>query len=130
MQNWDALLNDFFITYPEFKPLEEAQSQNLKNLMQKIACLYPQYSDIGTQCNKKYPFFMLVAHYFVLSGFASSIGISASNGIVIGSSIDSVSVSLQAPPYNNNFTYWLGQTKYGQEYASYLATIRGIRYVN
>lgn len=122
----------FITTYKEFKPLttNEDDISNIETMMDKIKCLYPNFNDIDLTCDKVYPFFMLVAHYLVINGYAVSIGLNKNNGLVASSSIDSVSISYQTAPYNNNFDYFFGQTPYGMEYLAYLASISSVKLIN
>lgn len=131
--NLNNIVNYFIQIYPEFEPLTQTSEglTNIETMLNKVACIYPEYSQVlnsTTQNCKMLPFFMLVAHYLVMGGYAVSIGLQPSKGIVSSSNIDSVSISFQSSPYNNIFSYFLGQTKYGQEYLAYIARQTGIRY--
>lgn len=128
----------FFVkAYPEFKPLTETQDgiDSIENTMEKILCL-SSYSDFRelkndiNNCSLRYPFFMLVAHYLVINGYGVAIGINKPNGLISSSSIDSVSVSYQTAPYNNNFDFFFGQTPYGMEYLAYIASITSVKLIN
>ena len=109
-------LNGFLDVYPEFKPLFMKNPETIANfdaIKSKVLCL--------------------VAHYFVMGGFASSIGILAQKGLVASSSVGDVSVSYQSAPYStkgNDFTYYLSLTPYGMEYLAWLQRQAGLTYVN
>jgi len=129
------ILDKFLKIYPEFKPVLETDEQ--KELfyaqVEKVSCLYPEFKDLS-KCCQSLPFLALVAHYFVVGGFAVSIGITSSQqGVLASSSVGDVSVSYQASPYSSKgdeFTYFLGTTKYGQEYLAWLKRQSGLSYVN
>lgn len=129
----NPLLNLFLQTYKEFEKLDK---DIILSEFVKISCVYPRYNDIVSkpfnikQCDLYYPFFMLVAHYIVVGGYAVGVGINKPSGLVASSSIDSVSVSYQATPYNNNYDFFFGQTPYGMEYLAYIASITSTKIIN
>lgn len=130
----NTYLNEFLKVYPEFKPLFIKDNENVANFettFLKVICLYQEFNN-PCKCDK-FPLFALVAHYFVMGGFASSIGILSQKGLVSSSSVGDVSVSYQASPYStkgNDFTYFLSLTPYGMEYLAYLQRKAGVVYVN
>lgn len=127
-------LNGFLGVYPEFKPLFMKNPETIANfeaIKSKVLCLYPEFANVK-EC-KRFPLYALVAHYFVMGGFASSIGILAQKGLVASSSVGDVSVSYQSAPYStkgNDFTYFLSLTPYGMEYLAWLQRQAGLTYVN
>lgn len=125
-------LLDFFLSiYPEFKALPD--KAQIISMFKKISLLYPSYKPaepLDTERAELYPFAMLVAHYLVIGGYAESIGLNKSSGLVASSSIDSVSVSYQQAPTKDSFQYFFNQTPYGQEYLAYLNTQAGLRLIN
>lgn len=128
---------NFIKQYPEFKEFlnNDANIDIVNALINKIKCLFIEYKcvndDGSSNCNITLPFYMLLAHYILLGGYAKDYGMEASEGIIASSSIDSVSVSFQSTPYNNSdFKYQLSLTPYGREYLLYLSVNRGIRYIN
>ena len=125
-------LLDFFLSiYPEFSALTNKQS--ILNMFKKISLLYPSYAPkypMDYERAEIYPFFMLVAHYLVIGGYALEIGLSKPSGLVASSSIDGVSVSYQAQITKDQFQYFFSQTPYGQEYLAYLNTQAGLRLIN
>lgn len=126
------LLEDFLAVYPEFTPLYTTQKSidRFMLLAEKIKCIYPRFKN-AERCSDKFPYFMLVAHYIVMSGEAKTIGILPSSGIKSNSSVGDVSVGFQATPYDkDNFSYWLALSSYGREYLSWLQTQIGMTYVN
>lgn len=131
----EQIYEKFIRIYPEFKPVLETDEQ--KELfyaqVEKVKCLYPEFKDLDT-CNCSLPFLALVAHYFVVGGFASSIGITSSQGgLLASSSVGDVSVSYQSNPISSKgdeFSYFLSTTKYGLEYLAWLARRSGLNYVN
>lgn len=135
---WDELLNKFLRVYPEFKPAlntgDEEKDADMKErfimLLHKISCLYPEFNDLE-RCENKFPYFMLVAHYALMSGLGDDLGLLAQNGLVASSSVGGVSVSYQAAPYGSDeFNYWLSLTPYGKEYLAWMARQAGLTYVN
>lgn len=135
---WEELLNKFLRVYPEFKPAlntgDEEKDADIKErfimLLHKISCLYPEFNDLE-RCENKFPYFMLVAHYAVMSGLGDDLGLLAQNGLVASSSVGGVSVSYQSAPYGSDeFNYWLSLTPYGKEYLAWMARQAGLTYVN
>lgn len=131
------LVAEFIKNYPEFKEFVNSQDNLniLDTIINKIKCLFTEYQCINpdgeNHCKIAIPFFMLVAHYLVSSGYTKEIGIEVNQGIIASSSIDSVSVSFQSTPYSNSdFKYQLSLTPYGREYLFYLSTHRGVLYIN
>lgn len=124
--------NKFLTIYPEFKECLNDLS-NFESVCVKVSCIYSEFSNLST-CKDLYPYLALCAHYFVMGGFSASVGIVSSQiGLIASSSVGDVSVSYQGSPYANkgdDFTYFLAQTKYGQEYLAWLARQSGLGYVN
>lgn len=135
---WDELLNKFLRVYPEFKPAlntgDDKKDADMKErfimLLHKISCLYPEFNDLE-KCENKFPYFMLVAHYALMSGLGDDLGLLAQNGLVASSSVGGVSVAYQTAPYGSDeFNYWLSLTPYGKEYLAWMARQAGLTYVN
>ncbi|EAK9907365.1 DUF4054 domain-containing protein [Campylobacter coli] len=127
-------LNQFLAVYPEFEPVIKTQDDVDKFLVvfDKVKCLYPEFKDLS-KCKDKFPFYMLVAHYLVMSGLTKSIGILPQNGLIANSSVGDVSIGYQASPYStkgDELTYYLSLTPYGMEYLAWLARQAGLRIVN
>lgn len=127
-------LKQFLAVYPEFKPAIKTQDDVDKFLVvfDKVKCLYPEFKDLS-KCKYKFPFYMLVAHYLVMSGLTKSIGILPQNGLIANSSVGDVSIGYQASPYStkgDELTYYLSLTPYGMEYLAWLARQAGLRIVN
>lgn len=126
------LLEQFLEVYPEFNPLfvEQKQIDRFEIINNKLECLYPEFYDLA-RCQNKYPYFMILAHYLVMTGETKDIGILASSGIKSGSSVGNVSISFESTPYGSDgFSYWLALSPYGREYLAWLQRQSGIRYVN
>lgn len=126
------LLQNFLIIYPEFTEIfkDENSINRVLAIVEQLKCLYPEFSDLE-KCYNKQPFFMLLAHYIVMSGLANEIGIFAQNGLVASSSIDGVSVSYQGSPYSSDeLTYFLSLTPYGMAYLAWLRRQAGLRIIN
>ena len=125
-------LASFVKFYPEFVEIfkDESVVDNTLALVEQIKCLYPEFLDLD-KCYDKQPFFMLLAHYLVMSGFTQDIGIFSQNGQVSSSSIDGVSVSYQNSPYSSDeLTYFLSLTPYGMAYLAWLRRQAGLRIIN
>lgn len=126
------LLQSFLIIYPEFSEIfkDENSVNRVLAIVEQIKCLYPEFNDLD-KCYNKQPFFMLLAHYIVMSGLSNEIGIFAQNGLVASSSIDGVSVSYQGSPYSSDeLTYFLSLTPYGMAYLAWLRRQAGLRIIN
>lgn len=126
------LLQNFLIIYPEFSEIfkDENSINRVLAIVEQLKCLYPEFSDLE-KCYNKQPFFMLLAHYIVMSGLSNEIGIFAQNGLVASSSIDGVSVSYQGSPYTSDeLTYFLSLTPYGMAYLAWLRRQAGLRIIN
>lgn len=129
------ILDKFLTIYPEFRPVCESDEQKARfdSVVAKVQCIYTEFKDLDKCCDL-YPFIALTAHYFVAGGNAESIGITSSGaGLVASSSVGDVSISYQSSPYatkGDDFTYFLAQTRYGQEYLAWLARQTGLNYVN
>lgn len=126
------LLQSFLIIYPEFSEIfkDENSVNRVLAIVEQLKCLYPEFNDLD-KCYNKQPFFMLLAHYIVMSGLSNEIGIFAQNGLVSSSSIDGVSVSYQGSPYSSDeLTYFLSLTPYGMAYLAWLRRQAGLRIIN
>ena len=126
------LLQSFLIIYPEFSEIfkDENSVNRVLAIVEQLKCLYPEFNDLD-KCYNKQPFFMLLAHYIVMSGLSNEIGIFAQNGLVASSSIDGVSVSYQGSPYTSDeLTYFLSLTPYGMAYLAWLRRQAGLRIIN
>lgn len=54
----------------------------------------------------------MTAHLLYLSGLIAS---GNTPGVMVGATIDKISVTLEPPPAPNQWQYWLNQTPYGQQ---------------
>lgn len=63
---------------------------------------------------------MLLAHFLELAAKNKANGKSKQGGYKTSSSIDKVSVAYLAPPNQDQFSWWLNQTNYGQQLAAFL----------
>ena len=125
-------LIDFLKVYPEFKPLFKHQDDidRFESIYNEVKCIYPNFSNLEC-CDKKYPFYMLVAHYFVMAGYAISINILPQSGSVASSSVGGGSVGYQSNAYGkNDFSTYLSLTTYGRKYLAWLESRSGLLYVN
>ena len=118
--------------FPELEPTMVTQEDlaNWEATMKKVKCIYQEFAQPKTEC-EAYPLLVLTAHYGVINGLGASVGITRADGVVASSSVGDVSVSFQTQPYGNNeFTYFLGLTKYGLEFLAWLNRRSGLYYAN
>lgn len=95
------------VTYPDAMILSTYQS---------AICFIPECS--GGACHTR-KIYLMLAHLLTLQ---NAIATNNYSGIVNGSTIDKVSVTLSAPPFGTSqFKYWLNLTPYGQELLALLA---------
>lgn len=123
---------EFFKTFPELKPTASTREglEKWQNVMKKVKCIYQEYAQPENICSA-YPLFALTAHYGIIEGLGKEVGIVRADGVVASSSVGDVSVSFQTQPYGNNeFTYFLGLTKYGLEFLAWLNRRNGLYYAN
>lgn len=131
---YPQILKDFLASFPEFKPLFNNQ-ESINFFLTKVEmvkCRFKEYKDLS-KCENLYSFFLLVAHFLVMSGFSQSIGINYTNGLVASSSVGDVSVSFQSSPYStkgDEFVYFMSLTPYGMDYLAWLSRQAGLRIVN
>lgn len=71
----------------------------------------------GCECSEQ-AWMALVAHLLALQAAAAAGGGAA--GPVASATIDKVSVSFQAPPAGDSWSYWLNTTPYGQQAMAFL----------
>jgi Protein of unknown function (DUF4054) len=62
----------------------------------------------------------MTAHLLYLSGLAVA---GNTPGVVVGATIDKVSVTIQPPPEPNQWQYWLNQSPYGQQLLALLQVV-------
>lgn len=118
--------------FPELAPTMQSQEdiEKWEAVLKKVKCIYQEFAQPKTEC-ESYPLLVLVAHYGVINGLGDSVGITRADGVVASSSVGDVSVSFQTQPYGNNeFTYFLGLTKYGLEFLAWLNRRSGLFYAN
>lgn len=118
--------------FPELAPTMQTQEDIEKwgAVLKKVKCIYQEFSQPKTEC-EAYPLLVLVAHYGVINGLGNAVGITRADGVVASSSVGDVSVSFQTQPYGSNeFTYFLGLTKYGLEFLAWLNRRSGLYYAN
>lgn len=116
----------FIAQFPEFKPQPIENDNNcccfqdnneftLIDIMLQRALRY-----ISIHCSfisdgkREYAIFLLAAHFLTLQKNITD-G-ETSGGFQTSASIDKVSVSVAPPPTSDNFSYFLSQTIYGQEF--------------
>lgn len=118
--------SDFILKFPEFTGISES---DFDAIALRIQVLFNQYSDFKVQKNI-YITYLLIAHFLIIEGKAVSIGMNKPDGLVGSSSVGSVSVSMQTPPYKDATDYFFYSTPYGLEYLAYLNQVAGLTYVN
>lgn len=118
--------------FPELAPTVQSQEdiEKWEAVLKKVKCIYQEFAQPKTEC-EAYPLLVLVAHYGVINGLGNAVGITRADGVVASSSVGDVSVSFQTQPYGSNeFTYFLGLTKYGLEFLAWLNRRSGLYYAN
>ena len=106
---------DFRADFPEFANATIYPDAELQNFIDQSMCYISNvnYGVLRGNC-RKLGIELMVAHLQTLQNKIAS-GQNATNQIG-STSIDSVSVSLIAPPNKSQFDYWLNLTPYGQRY--------------
>lgn len=119
------LLDEFLEVYPEFTPILTTPEQiaQFDAICNKIQCVYPNFNNINQlDCKYKQPFFMLVAHYLVVGGYAKSIGLKISQGNIKSVKLETIHRTFQDVRYEDTTSYWFSLTQYGKEYSSWWDT--------
>lgn len=108
-------VEDFRKDFPEFADENVYSDTSLQSFIRQAECYIHNvnYGVLQNDC-RKLGIELMVAHLQTLQDRINS-GQNAT-GQISGTSIDSVSVSLIAPPNASQFEYWLGLTPYGQRY--------------
>lgn len=108
-------LDEFRADFPEFADESVYPNSALANLLKQAMCYIHNvnYGVLQGEC-RKLGIELMLAHLQTLKNKIAS-GENSTNQIG-STSIDSVSVSLVAPPNKSQFEYWLGLTPYGQQY--------------
>lgn len=114
-------VDQFRTDFPEFADTVKYTDQSLSGFINQATC-YISTSNIHGPLrdeSRKLGIELMTAHLQtiqdrILSGQTST-------GQIAATSIDSVSVSLVAPPNRTQFQYWLGLTPYGQRYLALLS---------
>lgn len=117
----DFPLAKFRILYPQFA----AVSDEVVGVVAEQAACY-----IGLYCSDcdEQGWMMLVAHMLFLRDAIA--GGTITPGAVQSATIGSVSVSFQAAPSGDSWTFWLNQSPYGQQLAALIAAcFGGLQYV-
>ena len=109
MSNVDITKEDFVMSFPEFKEMD-----NIDIFLIRAKCYITpnDYGNLSGDC-RKLAIYLFTAHLLTLqkniTDGQTSVGLTAS------ASIDRVSVSMVPPPSLGAFEYWLNQTQYGAE---------------
>lgn len=100
----------FIALFPAFNLVPQPTLQIYWDIATNFICARPQWCiKLSTQT---YFIQLMTAHIAQLS---TQIAAGDTPGVVIGATIDKVSVQLQPPPGDDAFRYWLNQTAYGQQ---------------
>lgn len=117
----DFPLAKFRILYPEFAAVTD---ETVLAVAEQAACYVSIYC---SDCDEQ-GWMMLVAHMLKLR--AANEGGTAAPGALASATIGSVSVSFQAAPSTDSWSFWLNQTSYGQQLAALLAAcFGGVMYI-
>lgn len=133
----DIIYTGLIKTYPELEGAfvdDEDNKERLYLLIDKLFYIYDglarKIKQYNSSCSEFYAFLMLLAHYSTMSGLLANIDIEAPSGIVTSSAVGDANISYAPPPFTNEWNYWLGQTRYGQEYLAWLSRRTGLLLVN
>lgn len=74
----------------------------------------------GSTQQRTMALYLMLAHLLALG---TVIAAGQQPGVVTGATIDKITVTLQPPPEGSQFSYWLNQTPYGQQYLALVKTI-------
>lgn len=107
----DFPLPKFRLLYPAFKAVVD---EVVLAAAESAECLADAR---GCKCSEQ-AWMALTAHLLALQSAASTGGGAA--GPVASATIDKVSVSFQAPPAGDSWSYWLNATPYGQQALAFL----------
>lgn len=109
-------VGEFRADFPEFADTVKYTDQSLSGFIDQATCYISTSNIYGPLRDKsrKLGIELMTAHLQTLQDRILS-GQSAT-GQVASTSIDSISVSLVAPPNRTMFQYWLGLTPYGLRY--------------
>lgn len=107
----------FRAMYPQFADVTKYPDALLDMYWDEVTCFVAidGYNLIG-RC-RLLLLYLFVAHMMTISAQASK---GKQGGFVTSSTIDKVSVSKTAPPSPDMFSWWLGQTPYGQQVVAML----------
>lgn len=110
---------EFRADFPEFADTSVYSDATLQRFINQAGCYIHNvnYGVLQGSC-RKLAIELMVAHLQTLQDRIAS-G-QNSTGQIGSTSIDSVSVSLIAPPNKTQFDYWLSLTPYGQQYLQLL----------
>jgi hypothetical protein len=115
-------LEKFRILYPAFAAVADL---TVTTVAESAACYIGLYC---TDCDEQ-GWMLLVAHMLALRAMAES-GNGVAPGAVQSATIGSVSVSFQAAPTSDSWSFWLTQTPYGQQLLALVdACFGGAQYV-
>lgn len=109
-------LERFRLLYPQFSLVPDAV---VLAWAEEARCLLTG-RDCGCEDSE---WMLLTAHFLALNGFDQTPG-DGTVGNVASASIDKVSVSFVAPPPGDDWSYWLGATRYGKMLLALLAVCR------
>lgn len=114
-------VSEFRTDFPEFADTNIYSDASLNAFIDQATCYISTNNILGPLRDKcrKLAIELMVAHLQTIQTRILS-GQNAT-GQIAATSIDSVSVSLVAPPNRTQYEYWLGQTPYGQRLLALLA---------
>ncbi len=115
----------FRVMFPEFASVEAYPDAVLQLRWDNEAVAFVSDENCGslTGTKRAYAVQIMLAHLLRLSKLAAQVDAGGMQvaGVVTGATIDKVSVTLAPPPSRGEWGYWLAQTPYGAQLASYLS---------
>jgi len=118
-------IDDFRRFFPEFSEvLDEIVTAYMAQAELYIS---PDEGTILSGNKLKLAICLMAAHLLILSKAdgltASQLAMGSVGGVELSKSVGNVSTSKAAPPFTDNYTYWLNQTSYGQRFLALLESL-------
>lgn len=113
----------FRVTFPEFASVQTFPDAAIQAQFD-LACGYISNENCGDLQGSKraYALMLCTAHLLrIVRVIAQGADGAGSTGVVLQSTIDKISVMLQAPPSKDMFGFFFSQTPYGQQLLTYLS---------
>lgn len=111
----EITVEEFRTDMPAFADTTKYSDGKISVYLDRSTCYVSAYK-YGSLCEKcrKYALELMTAHLLTLNDRIMS-GDTSAGGRITSTSIDKISVSLDAPQTKNDWAYWLSLTPYGLE---------------